>query len=122
VFPFAQNSQGSPATEQMTFDLSFSVQPKIDSGVFANFVAELKDLTDRTGVAALGRLCGGLEISLRDFIILRGGWGEGYPSAGVGFKLRRGEFDLTWYSEEIGTYYQSQRDVRYIFQFKMRAF
>ena len=48
--------------------------------------------------------------------------GEGYPSAGVGFKMKKGELNLTWFSEEIGTYYHSQRDVRFMFQYQMRAF
>jgi hypothetical protein len=122
LIPYGQNSTGSPASEKMTFDTSFSIQPKIDSGVFANFVLEYRDMTDRTGTALLERLCGGMELSVRDFIILRAGWGEGYPSAGVGFKMRRGEFGIAWYSEEIGTAYHGQRDLRYMFQFKMRAF
>lgn len=122
IIPFAQNSAGLPATDEMTFDASFSLKAKIDSGIYANYVAELRDVTDRTGVEAWGRLCTGMELSLRDFIMLRAGWGEGYPSAGVGFKLKKSEFNITWYSEEIGTYYQSQRDIRFMFQYQMRVF
>jgi hypothetical protein len=122
LIPYAQNSGGTPATEPMTFDASFSLQPKIDSGVYANFLVQFKDMTARTGTSILGRLCGGMEISLRDFIMLRAGWGQGYPSAGLGFKMKKGEFGVTWYSEEIGTYYHAQRDLRYMFQYQMRAF
>lgn len=122
LIPFAKNSTGSPAADVMTFDASFSLQPKIDSGVYANFLVEFKDMTARTGASIFGRLCGGMELSLRDFIILRGGWGQGYPSAGLGFKMKKGEFGVAWYSEEIGTTYHGQRDLRYMFQFQMRAF
>ena len=86
------------------------------------FGQEFKDMTARTGASIFGRLCGGMEVSLRDFLILRGGWGQGYPSAGIGFKMKKGEFGFAWYSEEIGDTYHGQRDVRYMFQFQMRAF
>lgn len=122
LIPFAQNSGGTPAADFMTFDASFSLQPKIDSGIYANFLLEFKDMTARTGTSIFGRLCGGMEISLRDFIILRGGWGQGYPSAGLGFKMKKGEFGIAWYSEEIGTTYHGQRDLRYMFQLQMRTF
>jgi hypothetical protein len=122
LLPVAQSSSGSPATEAMTFDASFSLAPKIDSGVVANLVAELRDMTDRTGIELMGRLCFGMELSIKYFVNLRGGWGEGYPSAGLGFKFKAGEFDISWFSEEIGTTYQGQRDQRYMLQFRMRAF
>lgn len=122
LIPFASNSPGAPATEYMTLDASLSLQPKIDSGVFANFLIEYKDLTAVSGASIFGRLCGGMEVSLRDFLILRGGWGQGYPSAGIGFKMKKGEFGFAWYSEEIGNTYHGQRDVRYMVQFQMRAF
>ena len=79
-------------------------------------------MTARSGVSVFGRFCTGLELSIRDFIILRGGWGQGYPSAGVGFKFKKGEFNLTWFSQEIGPDYQSQRDLRFMFQYHMRVF
>lgn len=122
LVPFAENSGGAPGTVPMTFDTSFSLKPKIDSGIYANFVAELRDMTDRTGIALMGRLCGGMELSLRDTVSLRLGYGEGYPAAGVGFKVGKAEFNLSWFSEEIGTTYQGQRDIRFMLQYQLRAF
>lgn len=84
IVPIAQNSTGAPATEPMSVDASFSLQPKIDSGVYANFVLELRDVTDTSNIATAGRLATGLELSIRDFFYLRCGWGGWLSSRGRG--------------------------------------
>ena len=109
---------GSPPS----FDTSFSIQPKIASGVVANLIAEYRDMTNRSGVPFIGRLALGAEIAVRDSFFLRLGFGTGYPSAGVGVKTKRGEISFTWYSAEIGTTYLDVRDIRYAFQYQLRVF
>jgi hypothetical protein len=65
----------------------------------------------------------GAEFSFRDMFYLRAGWGSGYPSLGLGLKRANGgELSLTWYSEEIGSGYHSIRDLRYLFQYQVKAF
>jgi hypothetical protein len=122
MIPIAANSPGAPATDKMSFDASFSLQPKIEQGAYFNIVGQYRDILNTSGMAMFGRLAGGLELSMRDFFFIRTGYGSGYPAAGIGFRMKRGEFNATWYSEELGQGYHQLRDLRYMFQFKMRSF
>ncbi len=122
LLPLARNSIGAPANEPASYDASFSIQPKVGGGSYFNFVLEYRDIFNQSKVSALGRAVFGAELSLKDHFYLRGGWGSGYPSAGIGLKRKGGEFALSWYSEELGIGYHSLRDVRYMLQYQVRAF
>lgn len=122
VFPLARDPVGVPADEPMTLDAAFSVQFKIGHGSVMHIVVEDRDMTNASGVPQMGRLALGTEFSIRDVFLLRGGWGSGYPSAGVALKKKNGEFSITWYSEDVGTGYHDQRDIRYLLQYQMRVF
>lgn len=118
----AENTQGVPPTEPMSLDLSLSAQPKVGRGASFNLVAEWRDVTNTAGIELLGHLAFGVEFSFRDQFFIRGGWGSGYPSAGLGLKRKNAEFSLSWYSEEVGTRYQGIRDTRFILQYQIRFF
>jgi hypothetical protein len=122
IVPIAASSPGAPATEPMSVDASFSVQPKIDSGIYSNVSLVYRDATNSSSDAPLGRLALGTELSFRDFLFLRGGFGGGYPSAGLGLRMKRGEFSFAWYSTEVGGSLYAQRDIRYMLQFMVRSF
>jgi hypothetical protein len=123
LYPIAKNKTGVPADDPMTFDASFSMAPKVGpSGNVMNFVVELRDLTNRSSVSLLGRATVGVEFAYRDSVFLRGGWGSGYPNAGIGLKRKTAEFSLSWYSEEIGRSYSEARDSRFMVQYQIRAF
>ncbi len=98
------------------------IQPKIGNGSYFNLVGEYRDMTDTSDISYLGRINFGAEFALRDSIFLRGGWGSGYPSAGIGVKQKKGEISLTWYSEELGTTYHALRDQRFLLQYSVKAF
>jgi hypothetical protein len=122
LLPLARNDSGPPATEPMTVDVSLSIQPKIGSGSYMNWVVEYRDATNTTGVPMIGRFAVGAEISVRDSFYIRGGFGSGYPAAGIGLRRKGGEFSLTWHSEEIGGGYRIERDTRYLMQYQVKAF
>lgn len=122
IVPLARNTSGSPATEEMSIDASVSVQPKVGRGASFNLVLEYRDVTNRSGISVLGRAVLGVEFSFRDLFFIRGGWGSGYPSAGIGLKRKTAEFGLAWYSEETGAAYHSERDIRYLLHYQIRAF
>jgi hypothetical protein len=119
---FTPNSTGAPPEDKMSFDAALSMQPKIANGSYFNLVLEDRDITDTSGMSILGRVALGAEMSIRNSFFLRAGWGSGYPSAGIGIRDKRGEFTLTWYSEEIGQSYHDMRDERYLFQYAIKAF
>jgi hypothetical protein len=122
IVPLARNSTGAPDDEEMSFDASFSVSPKVGAGGLFNLVLEYRDLTNRSGISFLGRMVAGLEFSFRDLFFLRGGWGSGYPAAGIGLRRKTAEFALSWYSEETGRSYHSERDIRFLLHYQIRAF
>jgi len=123
IFPFSSSTTGSPPpTDLMSFDGSFSLQPRLGRGAVLTLVVEDRDITNTSGMAFLGHFAAGAEINLRNKIFLRGGWGSGYPSAGFGFRSSSSDISFAWYSEEIGTGYLSQRDIRYMMQYQIKAF
>jgi hypothetical protein len=122
LYSVAQNSTGTPPDEEMTFDLSASIQPKIASGAYMNLVLEYRDATARSGMFFLGRAVAGGEFSFRDQFFLRGGWGSGYLCAGLGIRRKTAELSLAWYAEEFGDAYHVQQDRRYLLHYQVRAF
>lgn len=122
IYPFASNASGSPAREPMTLDASISIQPKTGNGGYVNLVLVYRDMTNTSGISIIGRLAAGLEFSFRDAIYLRGGFGSGYPSAGVGLRKKGGEFSATWANVEVGSGYLVQKDTRFMLQYQIRAF
>jgi hypothetical protein len=122
LLPMASNPTGAPAVDPMTVDASFSIQPRLGRGTVINLVIVDRDVFNRTGVALMGHLSIGAELSFRDSFYLRAGWNGGYPTAGLGVKRSRAEINLTWYTEEIGTQYMGQGDSRFMFQYQLRAF
>ncbi|MGK5089963.1 hypothetical protein WDW86_20625 [Bdellovibrionota bacterium FG-2] len=122
IYKIATQSSGVPLTEPTTFDVSVSVRPKATATSFFNLVLEYRDMTNQSKVTPLGRAAFGVEYSIRNFLFLRGGYGSGYPSAGIGVGQKSGEFSLTYYSEDIGTTYHEQQDTRYLFQYRIAAF
>ena len=87
-----------------------------------NIVAEYRDILNQSQVAALGRFSVGGELALRGKVFFRGGWGGGYPSAGLGVKAGKNELSFAWYSVEIGNGYMDQRDTRFSMQYLMKGF
>jgi len=123
ILRYAVNAdpKGIPA-QPMTIDLSLNAVQKTGGGSYINACAVYRDFTNQSGFSLLQRATLGLEYSLRDQFFLRGGWGSWYPSAGIGMRRKRGEFNLSWYSAEIGTTEVAWREVRVILEYKIRAF
>jgi hypothetical protein len=122
MMPFAQNSSGTPSNELTSFDVSLSWLEKIGAGSEFTWVFEDRDALSSSKVSILGRMAVGLEFDFRHVLYLRGGWGSGYPDAGIGLRRKKSDFSLTWSNVEIGTGYHNQQDTRYVLQYQVRAF
>ena len=122
LLTFSPNSPGAPPSDPMSFDASFSLQPKLGSGMYMNWVMEYRDISNTSGVAPLGRFCLGMELSFADRFFVRAGWGANYPSMGIGLRYGKGDINLTYYNEEYGVQYNSFREPRFLGQFLIRAF
>lgn len=118
----AKDSVGTPPEEPMSIDASFSLSPKTGGGGSLNLALEGRDITGRSGMSLLGRLALGLELSIRDKVFLRGGYGSGYPCAGLGMRGKQAEFALSWFSEELADGFHKERDSRFMFHYQIRAF
>jgi hypothetical protein len=122
IMPFAKGSNGLPANEPTSFDVSLSFMEKIGKGAEFAWIFEDRDALATSGVSILGRMAVGLEFDFRHAFFLRGGWGSGYPDAGLGFRRKKSELSLTWSTVEIGNGYHDQSDTRYVLQYQVRAF
>lgn len=119
---FGSNTTGLPDNEAMTFDIAVGAQPKIGNGALWNLSAVLRDATSTSHASLYGRLALGAEFSFRNAFFLRGGFQSGYLSAGLGLRTARGELNLSWYGEEYGNGFRNKQDIKYMFQYKIRAF
>lgn len=122
LFVAGKNSVGTLAPEPMTIDVAFGAQPKVGSGASWNLSAMLRDALSASGASLYGRFAFGIEFAFRDAFFLRGGYQSGYLSAGFGMKTSGGELNLSWYGEEYGNGFRNKQDLKYMFQYKMRAF
>lgn len=123
LYPMAQGSVGVPDTEKMSFDAALGWHEKIGGGNTFRWSMQARDFTNTKQVSPALRYLAGLELSFRDVIMFRGGYGNGYPSAGIGFRVKNhSDFSLAWYSEELTNRYHGYRDQRYMFQYQLRLF
>jgi hypothetical protein len=122
IVPLAKNSSGPPPDEEMTIDAGVGWTNKLGKGASFTSSFVYRDATNRSDTSLLERGALGLEFGFRDSFFIRGGYGSGYPSAGFGFRRPKAEFAFSWYSEETGDSFHSERDIRYIFQYQLRAF
>ncbi len=120
--PMAANSSGLPADEPMSVDFGLGLTPKLGSGATFSWVLDWRDATNTSHMPLLGHISTGAEYGFRNQFFLRGGIGSGYPTAGVGLRTRKADFHLTWFSEETGTSFRSERDVRFVLHYQVRAF
>jgi hypothetical protein len=122
LFGFARSPGGVPENEPASFDASFSLQPRMGRGGYINLVAQLRDMTNTSGMSILGRASAGVEFAIRNQLFFRGGWRSGYPSAGIGFKRNATQFSFSWYSEEIGSSYHNLRDTKFLIHYQVGVF
>ncbi len=61
------------------------------------------------------RLRLGIEYTVRDYLTLRAGFYQGYPTFGASLGNKYAQLDLLTYAEEVGTYSGQNKDRRYQF-------
>lgn len=91
-------SGGPPTAIEQTVDYGFSITPQIGKRVRIHLEANLKDAHNAYETNAKRRLAAGMEIDFNRRIFLRGGWGDGWGSGGIGLRGRSFIFDLSTYA------------------------
>ncbi|MES2528637.1 MAG: hypothetical protein V4598_16255 [Bdellovibrionota bacterium] len=92
------SSSGVPDSIKQTVDYGFSITPQIGKKIRIHMEANLKDAMNSYDTDYKRRLAAGVEIDFNRRIFLRGGWGDGWGSGGIGVRSRVFIFDLTTYA------------------------
>jgi hypothetical protein len=118
----AKNPTGTIAEEEMSVDASFGMLAKLGKGwdLAPQFV--YRDATNSSATRSISHFSAGLEFTALEKFFLRGGFGNGYPSAGIGLRTSRAEANFAWFSEDLGDGVTPIRDIRYIFHVMYRVF
>lgn len=91
-------SAGPPDAIEQTVDYGFSITPQIGKKVRIHIEANLKDAHDAYDTDVKRRLAAGVELDFNRRLFVRGGWGDGWGSGGIGVRGRSFIFDLTTYA------------------------
>ena len=91
-------SGGPPEEIEQTVDYGFSLTPQIGKRMRIHMEANLKDGHNAYDTDIKRRLAAGIEIDFNRRIFIRGGWGDGWGSGGIGLRGRSFIFDLTTYA------------------------
>lgn len=97
---------------KMTIDGGFSHTTYFGQAMDLKITADYRDTLNQTETNAMRRIFAGAELVLGHAISIRGGYGQGYPSAGLGFRVKKTKIDLSWYSQEMGDRLRDDRDQR----------
>ncbi len=124
-----------PMSTPDTIDVGAAISPIISNGVRMVLTAQLSDITQNVEPTYIyqdpnivRRLHGGVEFNFNDVLFVRGGYNQGYWTAGLELDIGQNQLQLASYGEEIasvplvgsgGTYTPTQ-DRRYVFEYAFR--
>lgn len=92
---------GTPERIPQTVDASFSITPFTGRTSRMHIEVGVKDLGDRyEDVPSARKTMAGFEFDYMRTFFVRGGYGDGWGSAGIGVRNRSFIFDLTSYAQE----------------------
>jgi hypothetical protein len=89
---------GAPDGIKQTVDVGFSLTPQIGNRTRIHFETNLKDASDSYSTSFKRRIAAGVELDFNRRIFLRGGYGDGWGSGGIGVRNNQFILDLTTYA------------------------
>jgi len=112
---FTGRAAGSPDQIKNTMDVGFSLTPQIGNIVRLHLEGNYKDLgQEYSNVSATRRLVLGMELDVGRRFFVRGGYGDGFGSGGIGIKTQKLEFDLTTYAvDTTSSEFRGKEDRRF---------
>lgn len=106
---------GAPDKIKQTVDLGFSVTPQIGRMARLHLEANWKDMHDAYDTSAQRRLGFGAELGFNRRIFIRGGYGDGWGSGGIGVRSRTFIMDITSYAiDRSREGFRKQEDRRFV--------
>lgn len=85
----------------MMFDVGFSIQPKLGQTTVLKLACDYRDLHNKSHTNMGRKFNAGFELGFRRKLYLRGGYSQGYWTAGFGLAGKDGSLDLAVYGEEL---------------------
>jgi hypothetical protein len=85
----------------MTADAGFTIEPKLAQRTVLRLSGDYRDLTHESKASSMRKINLGLELGLNRRLYFRGGFGQGYWTAGFGLSGKSASLDLATYGEEI---------------------
>ncbi|MCK5074067.1 MAG: hypothetical protein KAQ98_11625 [Bacteriovoracaceae bacterium] len=112
---FSGRAAGPPEKIPQTMDLGFSITPQIGKIIRVHFETNYKDIGNRySDVSTVRKILFGMEIDFARAFFIRGGYGDGFGTAGLGIKAQGFEFDLSTYAIDTTTVnYRGKEDRRF---------
>jgi hypothetical protein len=89
---------GLPEPIKQTVDVGFSITPQISKMSRIHMEVNLKDVNDKYETDIKRRTAFGMELDFNRRIFIRGGYGDGWGSGGIGVRNRTFIFDLSTYA------------------------
>lgn len=108
----------APDKIQQTVDLGFSLTPQLGKRSRIHLEYNLKDSANKYDNPANRRSTFGIEIDFSRIFFIRGGYGDGFGSGGIGLKTNILEVDITTYAVDTSTAtFKGKEDRRFVFGF-----
>jgi len=106
---------GEPDKIPQTIDGAFSITPQIAPITRLHIEVNYKDIGDRYDTSSSRRVGFGAELDFNRRIFIRGGYGDGWGSGGIGVRNKSFIFDLTTYAvDRDSTGFRKQEDRRFV--------
>lgn len=114
----ASEKGGLPTAIKQTFDVGFSITPQIGKITRVHLEVNFKDVNNAYETNAKRRSAGGMELDFNRRFFLRGGFGDGWGSGGLGVRSGAFTLDLTTYAVDRSREgFRQLEDRRYVFSF-----
>ncbi len=112
----AASQGGLPDAIKQTVDVGFSITPQIGQITRLHIEANLKDVNNNYDTDIKRRIAGGIELDFNRRIFIRGGYGDGWGSGGIGVRSRVFIMDLTTYAVDRSLEgFREEEDRRFVF-------
>jgi len=107
---------GAPTEIQQTIDYGFSLTPQFGKKFRIHMEANFKDANNAYESNPKRRLAAGIELDFNRRIFIRGGYGDGWGSGGIGIRSRKIILDLSSYAvDQSRAGFREKEDRRFVF-------
>ncbi len=114
----AKSNGGLPESIKQTMDVGFSITPQLGKRTRIHLEGNFKDVHNAYDTNAKRRAAAGVELDFNRRIFLRGGYGDGWGSGGLGVRARTFQLDLTTYAVDRSLDdFRKEEDRRWVVSF-----